>query len=497
MWNKKNTVPTKRIEKRKKKGMFAGIGLKKEKEYFVENLSMLVASGMPVLTALNAIAQDVFSSRMKTNVQSITTAIENGSTIWKALKESGLFHDHTIALIRLGEESGRLSENLKVISVEEKKSRLFRSKIHSAMMYPTFVLFVTFVVGLGIAWFILPKLSLIFSQLKIELPWMTRVLIDLGAFLNEKGFYVLPLFGVFVFLLFYIFFFFSKTKWIGQTILLSLPGISGLIREIEIARFGYLLGTLLEAGVPITRALKLLAHATDIRHYGIFYQQLRDSLSEGNSFRKTFLLLPNIKKIIPLPIQQLIIVGEQSGNLSEVLQEMSESYEGKADMTTKNLTTILEPVILVIVWLGVVGVALSVILPIYSLVGGLNSTPSNSSPSNNVPPSKETAQQFTNSEMEVAETPAEEQQQVEETPISENKTSENTALEIVVLPTELGYLNVRENPFLKGKILMRVLAGEKYLVVQEKNNWYEISSQEVVLGWVFGDYVERVQKNEE
>jgi type II secretory pathway component PulF len=357
---------------KRSKHILLNLGIGKERDYLVENLSTLIAAGMPIISALDAIAQEIRSRRMRALLAFIREDILSGAPIWRALKESGLFADHAIALIRLGEESGKLSENLKVVAIEEEKSRVFRSKLHSAMLYPVFVLSLTVTIGVGIAWFILPKLAVVFTQLHVTLPLITKVLISIGIYLDKYGVIVIPTAVVIVAALFYFLFIFSKTKVIGQSILLSLPGINQLIKEVEIARFGYLLGTLLEAGLPITHALDSLARATEIVQYRKLYRHLCDAVSDGNSFQKSFLLFHRTDTLIAAPIQQLIVVGERSGTLSLTLLKIGKAYEVKSDTTTKNLTVILEPILLVIVWLGVVAVALAVILPIYSLIGGFN-----------------------------------------------------------------------------------------------------------------------------
>ncbi|MDP2656080.1 MAG: type II secretion system F family protein [bacterium] len=349
---------------------FFTFGLAKERDFFVENLSMLIAGGMSILTALDAIGKDMRSSRMKNITANMRLDIESGSPLWKALSKSKLFPGHAISLIRLGEESGKLSENLKIVSDEQEKDRSFRSKIHSAMMYPMFVLSLTVIIGIGVAWFILPKLALVFSQLKIELPLVTKILIGVGIFLGAYGQYVVPAVVVGIGALFFFIFSFSRTKFIGQAILFALPGVSGLLKEVELSRLGYLLGTLLASGLPVTHAFDSLAHATEISQYRALYIHMRDSIGDGNSLRKSFTTFKKIARLVPSPIQELIVAGEQSGTLSEVLLRIGASYDAKAETSTKNLSVILEPILLVIVWLGVVAVALAVILPIYSLIGG-------------------------------------------------------------------------------------------------------------------------------
>lgn len=362
-----------------KRRLFFIFGLSKERDYFVENLSMLISGGLPIIGALNTIAEEMQSQRMKNIITAVKADIGSGSALWQALANTNLFPEHAVSLIRLGEESGKLIENLKVVALEQEKNRIFKSKLHSAIMYPIFVLSLTVIVGIGIAWFILPKLATVFAQLKINLPLITKILIKTGTFLENYGQYVIPASIIMIATLFFFIFSFSKTKFIGQFILFSSPGIRELIREVEIARFGYLLGTLLEAGLPIIQALNSLISATEISQYKKFYLHLRDSVGDGNSIRKSFITFSAkgesasgrkpINRLIPMPIQQLIIAGEQSGTLSKTLLKIGQTYEARADTTTKNLTIILEPILLVVVWLGVVAVALAVILPIYSLVG--------------------------------------------------------------------------------------------------------------------------------
>jgi len=128
----------------------------------------------------------------------------------------------------------------------------------------------------------------------------------------------------------------------------------------------------MEAGMPLIYALDSLSRSTEFRAYKKFYAYLIKSLEEGNSFKKSFDRYRRSKRLIPKSIQQLIAAGEKSGNLSKSLLKIGEIYEEKIEITTKNLSIILEPILLFIVWLGVLAVAIAVILPIYSLVGNFN-----------------------------------------------------------------------------------------------------------------------------
>src|SRR3989338_3070661 len=322
-------MPNKKINNNPKKLQATSYKLQalflgKERDYFVENLSMLISGGMPIMDALGAISQELRSRHMKNIIAAMKSDIESGYPLWKTLANTALFPEHSVSLIRLGEESGKLIENLKVVSVEQEKDRVFKSKLRSAMMYPIFVLSLTVIIGIGIAWFILPKLATVFSQLKIKLPLITEILINTGTFLGEYGSYVVPAGILVMAVLFFLIFKFSKTKFIGQFILFSSPGIKGLIKEVEVARFGYLLGTLLEAGLPINQAFDSLACATEISPYRKLYLHLRDSVGDGNSIQKSFLAFKHINRLIPAPIQQLVVRSEQSGTLSVSLLKIGQ-----------------------------------------------------------------------------------------------------------------------------------------------------------------------------
>ena len=201
---------------------------------------------------------------------------------------------------------------------------------------------------------------------------ITKILIAFGLFLSKYGLIVVPLGIAVISFIFFFVFINDKTKFIGEYVIYAIPGVKNLMMEVEVARFGYLLGTLLDAGLPVTKAIDSLVGASDSIRYKAFYVYLRDSIDMGNSFQKSFIGYKKIDKLIPQPMQQLVFSGEQSGNLNKTLIKIGQVLEEKSDTTTKNLTIIMEPILLVIVWAGVVAVAFAVILPIYSLVGGIN-----------------------------------------------------------------------------------------------------------------------------
>lgn len=343
----------------------------KEREYFTGNLALLLQAGVAVGEGLASLAETTHSKRLIGALNQIQSDIDEGMALWQALERSGIVSMQTLALVQLGEHSGKLVQNLRVAAQQEEKQRIFRSKIRSALMYPSFVMGLTVIIGLGVAWFLLPKLADTFAQLRVDLPLISKIFIGFGAFLKDNGIWAVPLGLGAGGLIMYILFGAPKTRSIGQRILFHIPGISRLLYEVEIARFGYLFGTLLQAGLSVMQALELLERATTATRYKKFYRYLRDSFENGYSLRSSLPKYKSARKLIPPNVQQMLIAGERSGALPETLINIGAIYGEKADISTENLETILEPILLVIVWLGVMGVAVAVILPIYSLVGGL------------------------------------------------------------------------------------------------------------------------------
>lgn len=358
--------------RRSGRNFWQNLWIGEEREYFIENLSLLLTSGMNIASVVGALRAEMRSSRMQKVIGQLARDIDEGMPLSRALQRTHLLPAHVISLIKIGEESGRLSENLKVVVAEREKDRIFRSKVRSAMMYPILVLTLTVVIGVAVAWFVLPRLATVFAELQVELPVITKALISLGKFLGGYGSIVIPFFFLVLGGAVYLLFISPRTKFVGQVFIMKFPGVRRLIQEVEIARFGYILGTLLEAGLPVVDALSSLEEATTFRAYERLYAHLAVSVGEGNSFERSLRHYPRSKTLIPLPIQQMIAAAERSGHLPETLKKVSEIYEARTETTTKNLVVILEPILLVIVWLGVVAVALAIILPIYSLIGGLN-----------------------------------------------------------------------------------------------------------------------------
>ncbi len=493
---KTEMAPLPKDKRIKKLNVFSKVGIGKEQEFFLENLSMIFATGVDIIASLDAIKEGLRTPQMIRLVEDVQMLIQDGVPIWQAFEMTNLLSASEISLIRIGEETGKLTENLKVVVRQQEKNRNFRGKLRSAMMYPLLILGVTLFLGIGISWFLLPRLSNVFTSVGEDLPITTEVLMAFGEFLQANGYYVIPLFLLFLGILLYFLFAHSKTKFIGQWILFHTPVISTLVQQVEVSRFGYILGNLLDSGIPVVNALESLRDSASYRVYKNFYNELAHGVEEGKSFYEVFKEYKGSKKLIPFHIQHMVSSAEKSGQLRPVLVKIAEVYEEKVELTTKNLTVLLEPIMLFIVWGGVVVLALAVVTPIYTLLGGINK-------GSNPPPPRPAAPVVKEGEKgeaigegaEEVDTDEEEGEDVEESE-AENK--------LIVTSTGIGTLNVRLSPSLNGSILTQVIEGGTYVYVDVQDGWYQVEvpsteddEKELIVGWVSGDYVEILDQKEE
>lgn len=351
--------------------IYLRMGTRKERDLILENLSNLVAAGVSVTDSIASVEAEIESPRIKKRLAKLKESVEIGTPVYRALEKTQLFSRSVISLVRIGEETERLAENLAMLAQYSKKNREFRSKLYSAMMYPVLVLVVTVMVGLTIAWFILPKLAVVFNQMSAELPLITRIIISVGLTLQQHGAIIVPLFIAFIVIVVMVLFVLPGTKRIGQSILLRTPGFRSLLINVEIARFTYLLGTLLGAGVPLRDAFDSVARAASVSAYHQMYVYLAGQIERGHTFDQAFKSYKHSGRLIPIDARQMIITGEQSGDLPRMLLQISAVYEEKSETSTKNIGILLEPILLVVVWLAVLTVALGVIMPIYGLLNNI------------------------------------------------------------------------------------------------------------------------------
>lgn len=365
--NKKGSVPKAAKNRTKTFG-----AIKRDTaEYIIESLSMLLLAGVTVGEALESISSEIPQKNVREAMQKMRSNIDEGMPFAQALAQTGLFNPSVITLIEVGESTGKLPENLKVVAAQMHKNNTMNAKIKSAMLYPAFLISLLFVVGTGIGVFLLPKLLNIINSLQVKVGPLTKALIVVGTWFGKYGLLFSAGVVIFIIVMAVAIKRVPAVKAATEAIMFRIPGIKKLLFETEIARFGFVLGTLLDAGLPVVTALQSLAASMSTRRYARFAAEMRDRVDAGDSFEK-ILTDKKYRKLLPGTICQIIVSAERSGNLSASLLKIGQNYEDKADLTAHNLETLLEPIVLVLIAAAVLFVALAVFLPIYSLIGNLN-----------------------------------------------------------------------------------------------------------------------------
>lgn len=347
--------------------IFARVPLS-EKVLFAKHLSMMLKAGMSEIDSMRLIKRQIKSRSFLAILTEVIKDLENGQFLSVSLiKFKKIFGDLFINIIRIGETSGTLSINLNYLSAELKKSQLLRQKIRAAMIYPLVILFATLGVTSGLVFFILPKILPIFTSLKINLPLSTRILIGISQFLFAYWNWVLigiAAFLILIFLLLKI----PMMRYALHRLLFFIPFVSQMMKNANMANFTRTLALLLKSGVAIVEALNTTADTIPNLVYRKEMRQIAEWVKRGESIHK---YLNKKENIFPPTVGRLIEVGEATGNLDENLFYLSDFYESEVDEMAKNLSSVLEPALLLIMGSIVGFVAVSIITPIYEITQNL------------------------------------------------------------------------------------------------------------------------------
>jgi len=360
--------PTKaKRKKRSGKAFFLHVPLQ-EKVLFTRHLSIGIKSGMTLTGALELIREQTRSRSLKVIIDQIMEDIQSGIFLAKSLERyKNVFGKLFINIIKIGESSGTLAENLNYLTEELKKRAALHSKVRGALIYPSVVLVATVGIAGAMIIFIFPKILPVFASLNVKLPFTTRALIALSNALSSHGLLVgvgLVLLVIAVIVLLKI----QAVRHVVQHILLHAPIVKKIIVQVNLANFSRTFGLLLKSGVNIIEAVNITAETTE----NLVYQhELRASSAvlQKGEFLSSY--LSKSPKLFPPIAANMIRVGENTGNLVDNLEYVSGYYEGEVDDFVKNLSSIIEPALMLVMGVIVGFIALSIITPIYSLTQGL------------------------------------------------------------------------------------------------------------------------------
>lgn len=333
----------------------------------LHHLSMALKAGVPLVEALRIFEEDA-PRRKRPLIRHLRTTVQTGHSFTKALETSPLvFPPIAIHLVRTGELSGTLQQNLLQVVDYIRKSYDLRRKIRGAMLYPTFVLIAISGLGLSIGTFVLPELIPLFQALDIKLPFGPRVLLGIASFFDAHG-TVFSLSFIAVCVALVCLGRLERSKPLLHRVALCIPYVNMIIRHAVIAQTTQTFGMLLRSGIPITEALHATAETTG--NY-VFRNALLQALPVVERGHPLYQGLEAAGKIFPTMVIRFIVVGEKTGTLAETLEHLTKFYEAEVDYAVKDLTTSLEPILLIIIGLIVGATILSIITPIYDITGNI------------------------------------------------------------------------------------------------------------------------------
>lgn len=334
---------------------------------FSKHLSITLKSGLTLIEGLE-ILTDQAKGRMKKVLEDILDTVKSGESFHTALeKYPKYFSPIFINMVRSGEVGGTLDQSLHRISIQLNKANSLKKKIRAAMIYPIMVFIAVFGLGMAVAIFVLPKILPLFKTLDIELPLTTRMLIKIAEVFEAHGFLI----GIGGLILFFVIMWVLRLNFVKpftHRVILHLPVIKTIATNINLERFTRIFGTLLDSGLTIDKSLKITAEATENRIYRKAILELIPQVEAGNTLAISVSKYP---KLFPLITSRMIGVGEGTGNLDNTLQYLAGFYEDLVDEATKNLSTIIEPVLLIIIGIVVGTVAISILGPIYQITGNV------------------------------------------------------------------------------------------------------------------------------
>ena len=339
-----------------------------DKITFARNTANMLAAGLPLSRALGVSERQTPNAKLKDVFRKLNISISGGKTFNESLAEyPKIFPTVFISMVKSGEESGNLAQSLKDVSIQMEKTYLLQKKIKGAMMYPTIIFIVMIIVAFLMMIYVVPRLTKTFKDLKTDLPSSTKLIIFISDFLAQNA--LLSLGGLVVVIVGIIYFFKTKLgKDIFDTVILKVPVVSQIVIESNSARTARTMSSLLSAGVDIVTAVRITGEVLQNNKYKKALKKLEMVVEKGDPMSSVF---ETESKIYPAFVAEMVSVGEETGKLSDMLLGVANFYENEVDQKTKDLSTIIEPVLMVFIGGAVGFFAISMITPMYSVMNNI------------------------------------------------------------------------------------------------------------------------------
>lgn len=339
----------------------------RQKIYFTQNIATLLSSGISLGEAISIIAADTKDKRVAAFYQHILEDLERGTAMSDSLSHfPDSFDEIYLSLVRSGENSGHLDTVMDSIGKNLERDARTIQQVRSALMYPSLVFMALGGLGLIIVFFVLPKLTKIFSELDVTLPLLTRILIKTGEFVGGNML-ISALAILFALIMLIVLYHIRPLRTRIMQVLIRLPLIQPVVENLDLSRLTATLSLLLNSGVAIQDALTISAGTVQDKNLVIALRNTSDKLASGKSLAVALADSP-----LPRTMTALVAVGERSGKTAEILGKLSKHYEEQLDSAIKNFTTLIEPILTLVVGILVAIVIMSIMLPIYQFMGTLD-----------------------------------------------------------------------------------------------------------------------------
>jgi len=339
-----------------------------EKIMFAQNLAVMIGAGLSLIKAIEALAQQTRNKKFSNILQEIIASVRKGTSLADSLKKyPKVFSELFVNMVAVGEASGNLEEVLKVLANQMKKEHELLSRVKSAMIYPAVIICAMFGIGALMIATIVPKLKEIFTELNAELPLTTRIIIGISDFLSQR--WLLSLFIVLGLTLLGWFIFKSRggKDFFGRAILRA-PIFGDIIKKVNSARLARTLGSLIKSGVPIVEALRIVSGTLGNLPFRQSLEFAAQEIQQGKNLSES---LKKYSQIYPPMVNQMVQVGEETGTLDEILGKLAEFYEEEVANITRGLTSIIEPILMILIGAAVGLFAISMLQPMYSMMDSL------------------------------------------------------------------------------------------------------------------------------
>lgn len=336
-----------------------------EKMIFSKNLSAMVSAGMPVVRAIDTLARQTKNKKFRSVLKSVTDSIKRGKSLSESMAEyPKIFSSLFVAMIKVGEEGGNLSQSLRLIGSQLERDNTLGRRIKGALMYPLIIVLAMFGIGALMMIYVVPTLVGTFTELGVQLPTSTKVIIAISNALSKHPMVALAAVLIVAALSILAVQTEKGKRFIGS-VMLRTPVISALVTKINAARTSRALASLIGSGVNIVEGLTITRNVLQNHRYRAVLDEAIEKVQKGEPISGTFLLHDNL---YPPLMGEMIAAGEETGKLGEMLNRLADFYEEEVSDETKDLSSIIEPVILVIIGLGVGFFTVSMIKPLYSVL---------------------------------------------------------------------------------------------------------------------------------